>query len=229
MALVAFLRTRVDALNQNARNALELSPLWVRYGEPAVWETKTMPKKDWYVSSDPRITVDDVAMSATILANPQLIKANYSTVAKSEADRVEGTGRARADAESKVKSWDRGVVGSETVDVTTAERIVDHYDEVSIGQFCVASDPVTGDCVEWEERFKQVPVYVQEDSGEVDENGDPVLVDKYVDVTVQVTQDVYLSGQDVAELQGPQVKSWMRVGERVFEDLVPKVVDDGVV
>ena len=105
-----------------------------------------------------------------------------------------------------------------------SERVVDHYDSVSQGQFCIESDE-DGECITWEERFKDVPVYVQEDSGEVDEDGDPILVDVWVDVDYEQTRDVYLSPQEIMEAQGPQVKNWVRAGARVREDLEPVEVE----
>lgn len=103
---VAFLKTRIFALGASGKIGLDLTPVWVRFGEPAVWIPKTGPSKDWLVYSDPRITVDDLALSATVLADPSLINANYDTPGRTESDRRNGHAQVFADASGSVVDWD---------------------------------------------------------------------------------------------------------------------------
>ncbi len=212
--LVAVKASKWDGLTRDHRRGLRACGVRVRLGNASDWEQPNGTA--WYVWSDHRLTHDDIAVLSVCVQRPNKFarvagKAWDDGISQtgSESSRKKRQRKVRRVIEGLVVDWDRGVIGTEIVIVQERQRVQVGTEQVSRGMFCIDWDEDgEGECLEWEERFRTVPVWKQvnlkDENGVVvrDEDGNPIKVDKWVTVDVEIERDVYVTGQEVADLQG---------------------------
>jgi len=219
--LVALRKGPVLALEPFQRKFLKHALRKLSFGVPATW-VQPSSGNEWWVFSDGRISVRDVARVAFLLGHLDRIPTGWNEDDTSEARRRRLRQRAVDILNTHVQPWSSDPVGTELVEWSEWLPVQVGSEQVSLGFWCVDFDETAndglGECVEFEERFKTVPIYDMEplldEHGDpvVDELGEPVLVERLEEVAFSEVRDVFDTANNAVKAQGKQVWRAFRAG-----------------